>query len=229
MSMPRRAMKEMGFQACCLRCDAEDVVASNRCKKCISKHAVIRDTLANTSHDDPFSQFAKEMLMMAAEPHRYDHDEVHGMVLIEQQKLAAGLSAPVQQRTLDDVVSVFDNQKERRKANVLRDVANQNEWNDRPPTLEQREEILGVFGDEDHSDYGARTIPSKSIVQVDRSERIGEDVALTDRLEAAKNAQKATLQSKEAVEKEIFEELQNQRKEWKKVLSEVDELLDDDN
>lgn len=166
---------------------------------------------------------------MAAEPHRYDHDEVHGTVLIEQQKLAAGLSAPVQQRTLDDVVSVFDNQKERRKANILRDVANQNEWNDRPPTLEQREEILGVFGDEDHSDYGARTIPSKSIVQVDRSERIGEDVALTDRLEAAKNAQKATLQSKEAVEKEIFEELQNQRKEWKKVLSEVDDLLDDDN
>ena len=229
MSMPRRAMKEMGFQACCLRCDAEDVAASNRCKRCISRHTGIRDTLAYTSHDDPFSQFAKEMLMMAAEPHRHDHDEVHGEVLIEQQHLAAGLSAPIQQRTMEDVVSVFDDQKKRRKANVLRDVANQNEWNDSPPTLEQREGILEVFGEQDHSDYGARTIPSKSIVQVDRSERIGEDVALTDRLEAAKNAQKAPLQSKETVEKEIFEELQNQRKEWKKVLSEVDELLDDDN
>ena len=164
--------------------------------------------------------------MMAAEPHRHDHDEIHGPALLEQQRLAAALSTPVQQRTLDDVVSVFDNQKKQRKMNVLRDVANQNEWIERPPTLEQREEILEVFGGEDHSDYGARTIPSKAIAKVDRSERIGEDVALTDRLEAAKNAQSAPIQSKDTVEKEIFEELQNQRKEWKSVLSEVDKLLD---
>ena len=226
MSMPRRAMKEMGFQACCLRCDAEDIAATTRCKKCISRHAEIRDELAKISHDDPFSQFAKELLIMAAEPHRHDHDEIHGPALLEQQRLAAALSAPVQQQTLDDVVSVFDNQKKLRKRNVLRDVANQNEWIERPPTLEQREEILEVFGGEDHSDYGARTIPSKAIAKVDRSERIGEDVALTDRLEAAKNAQEAPIQSKDTVEKEIFKELQNQRKEWKSVLSEVDKLLD---
>ena len=224
--MPRRAMKEMGFQACCLRCDAEDIAATSRCKKCISRHTAIRDELAKISYDDPFTQFAKELLVMAAEPHRYDHDEVHGEVLLEQQRLAARLSAPVHQRTVDDVVSVFDNQKRQRKKNVLRDVANQNEWKNQPPTLEQREEILEVFGGEDHSDYGARTIPSKAIAKVDRSERIGEDVALTDRLEAAKNAQEAPIQSKDVVEKEIFEELQNQRKEWKNVLSEVDKLLD---
>jgi hypothetical protein len=123
---------------------------------------------------------------------------------------------------------VFDNQKKQRKVNILRDVANQNEWVDRPPTSEQREEILEVFGGEDHSDYGARTIPSREIAKVDRSERIGEDVTLTDRLEAAKNAQEVPIQSKEAIEKEIFEELQNQRKEWKTVLSEVDELLDNE-
>ena len=226
--MPRRAMKEMGFQACCLRCDAEDIAATSRCKKCISRHTGIRDELAKISYDDPFTQFAKELLVMAAEPHRYDHDEVHGDVLLEQQRLAARLSAPVQQRTVDDVVSVFDNQKRQRKKNVLRDVANQNEWKNQPPTLEQREEILEVFGGEDHSDYGARTIPSKAIAKVDRSERIGEDVALTDRLEAAKNAQEAPIQSKDVVEKEIFEELQNQRKEWKNVLSEVDKLLDNE-
>lgn len=228
MSMPRRAMKEMGFQACCLRCDAEDVAATSRCKKCISRHVGVRDELAKISHDDPFSQFAKELLVMAAEPHRHDHDEIHGPALLEQQRLAAGLSAPVQQQTLDDVLSVFDNQKKQRKVNILRDVANQNEWVDRPPTSEQREEILEVFGGEDHSDYGARTIPSREIAKVDRSERIGEDVTLTDRLEAAKNAQEAPIQSKEAIEKEIFEELQNQRKEWKTVLSEVDELLDNE-
>ena len=226
--MPRRAMKEMGFQACCLRCDAEDIAATSRCKKCISRHTGIRDELAKISYDDPFTQFAKELLVMAAEPHRYDHDEVHGEALLEQQRLAARLSAPVHQRTVDDVVSVFDNQKRQRKKNVLRDVANQNEWKNQPPTLEQREEILEVFGGEDHSDYGARTIPSKAIAKVDRSERIGEDVALTDRLEAAKNAQEAPIQSKDVVEKEIFEELQNQRKEWKNVLSEVDKLLDNE-
>ena len=96
-------MKEMGFQACCLRCDAADVAASIRCKRCISRHTSIRDQIAAVSHDDPFTQFAKEMLMMAAAPHRYDHDEVHRAVLVEQQHLAAGLSEPVQKSTIEDI------------------------------------------------------------------------------------------------------------------------------
>ena len=85
--------------------------------------------------------------------------------------------------------------------------------------------MIGKFEQQDHSEYGARTIPSRDIQQVDRSERSGEDVALTDRLQAATEAQRAPVEKKEQVEKENFEALQEQRKEWKNVLSEVDDLL----
>lgn len=226
MSMPRRAMKEMGFQACCLRCDAPDVAATSRCKKCISRHATIRDILADVSHDDSFSQFAKEMLLMAAEPHRHDHDEVNGPILIEQQRLAAQLTTHVEKRTVDDMFTVFDNQKQRHKTNILRDVANKNEWKDKPPTKQERDAMVEVFEENDHSDYGARTLPSRTIAKVDRSERVGEDVVLTDRITAAKKANEKPVHTQKETEKVVFEGLQSQRKEWKKVLSEVDDLLD---
>jgi len=220
-------MKEMGFQACCLRCDAEDIAASARCKRCISRHTSIRDHIAAVSHDDPFTQFAKEILMMAAAPHRHDHDEVHGPVLIEQQRLAAGLSEPVPQSTIEDIEALFEQQKNRRKPNVIQDIANQNTRRDDVPSEEERKEMIGMFEEKDHSKYGARTIPSREIQQVDRSERSGEDVALTDRIQAATNTEKAPVEEKEKAEKENFEELQQQRTDWKTVLSEVEDLLEE--
>ena len=43
----------------------------------------------------PALPLVKELMAMAAEPHRYDHDEVHGASLLEQQRLAGALvSAP---------------------------------------------------------------------------------------------------------------------------------------
>jgi hypothetical protein len=165
------------------------------------------------------------MLMMAAAPHRYDHDEVHGAVLVEQQRLAAGLSEPVPQPTTEDIEALFEQQKNRKKTNVVRDVANQNQWVDGAPTEDERKEMIDMFEEKDHSNYGARTIPSKEIQQVDRSERGGEDVALTDRIQAATNAEETPVEEKEQAEMDNFEELQEQRKEWKNVLSEVDDLL----
>ena len=45
MSMPRRAMKNMGLQACCLRCDEPDDAGSDRCKTCIGHHESIREKM----------------------------------------------------------------------------------------------------------------------------------------------------------------------------------------
>ena len=227
MSMPRRAMKEMGFQACCLRCNAVDVAASSRCKRCISRHTTIRDHIASVSHDDPFTQFAKEMLMMAAAPHRHDHDEVHGPALVEQQRLAAGLTEPIPESTIEDIEALFELQKNKKKQNVIKDIANQNQWKDEAPSKEVQEQMIGKFEQQDHSQYGARTIPSKEIKKVDRSERSGEDLALTDRLQAEVNTSQLPDDKKEIASRETFEGLQKQRKEWKNVLSEVDELLKD--
>lgn len=223
--MPRRAMKEMGFQACCLRCDAADIAASARCKGCIRRHTAIRDHMASVSHDDPFTQFAKEMLMMAAAPHRHDHDEVHGPTLLEQQRLAAGLSEPIPESTIEDIEAVFEQQKNTKKQNVIHDIANQNQWKDQAPSKEVQKEMIGMFEQQDHSQYGARTIPSKEIKPVDRSERRGEDLALTDRLQAAAANEGLPEEKKDAASQETFEELQKQREDWKGVLSEVDELL----
>ena len=69
---------------------------------------------------------------MAAEPHRYDHDEVHGQSLIEQQRLAGQLVGTPIKRTEHDVAMVFQAQREVEKSNALRDIGNQNPWKDAP-------------------------------------------------------------------------------------------------
>ena len=76
--------------------------------------------------------------------------------------------------------------------------------------------------------YGSRTVPSREIKPVDRRDRIGEDTELTDRLEAATKAQLAPKEKITEVEERTFEERQKNRKVWKKTLSDVKELLDDD-
>ena len=220
-------MKEMGFQACCLRCDAVDVAASSRCKRCIARHTTIRDKIANTSYDDPLTQFAKEMLMMAAAPHQYDHDEIHGQVLHEQQELASALSEPIPESTVEEVQALFNRQRAKKKRNIIQDVANQNEWKNEAPTKKLQQEMIGLFDEENHSEYGQRTIPSKKIKQVDRSDRSGEDRVLADRLEAEKNANRGDLREKVVVQKRIFNELQRKREDWKDVVDEVTELLDE--
>ena len=77
-----------------LRCP--DVSGVARCSPCIQHHRNVREVLASAPPDDPLYQLAKEIMAMAAEPHRYDHDEVHGNALIEQQRLAGSwlVSAP---------------------------------------------------------------------------------------------------------------------------------------
>ena len=68
MSMPRRAMKELGLQACCLRCDEADVIGSQRCKGCISHHRNVRELISAAATEDELFQFAKELVAMAASP-----------------------------------------------------------------------------------------------------------------------------------------------------------------
>ncbi|MGB0515746.1 MAG: hypothetical protein ACPGKR_02250 [Poseidonia sp.] len=231
MSMPRKAMQELGFQACCLRCDAPDVSGVARCSPCIQHHRNVREVLASAPPDEPLYQLAKEIMAMAAEPHRYDHDEVHGNALIEQQRLAGGL---VGQRTKldgDDVAAVFQEQREREKPNVLQDIANQNPWKNRPMRASEAQkvanEVLSVEGGYDPH-YGARTVPSKPIEKVDRTERPGEDTTLTDRVHAAASTHELDEEVAEIFEDIEFNQRQSKRKSLKAAMDEVKELVDDD-
>ena len=233
MSMPRRAMKELGLQACCLRCDEADVGGSQRCKGCISHHRNVRELIAASASEDELFQFAKELVAMAASPHRHDHDEIHGEVLLEQQRLAAALITATPLPTSEEVGDLFASQRNNEKSNIIRDVANQNPWKDDAPEVD----VATKIGQEAWSDaeaeasiahHGARTIPSKPIAKVDRSDRVGEDLQLSDRVHAAADAQNVPEELADDVEAIGFEARQRARKDLKDAISNLDEILDDD-
>ena len=83
---------------------------------------------------------------------------------------------------------------------------------DEPSKTSEEEDI-------DVRNYGSRTIPSKEIKEVDRSERIGEDITLSDRVQAAtKNTENP---------EEFIKIKQSERKKWKDVVGDIEDILDD--
>ena len=232
MSMPRKAMKELGFQACCLWCDAPDDAGAKRCGACITHHRTVRETIASSPPDDPLYQLAKEIMAFAAAPHRHDHDETHGSVLREQQRLAAGLSNPSPLPTSEQVGDLFAKQKSTQKESLIQQIGNKNPWKERPPSAE----IARVLGEEAWSDdalvddenYGARTVPSSPIQEVDRTERPGEDTNLTDRVLAAADVSAMDKDAAEIFEEIGFKRRQSEREDLKTTLKDIRKLVDDD-
>ena len=164
-------------------------------------------------------------------PHRYDHDEVHGDSLIEQQRLAAALVGAPAPRTSDDISAVFEEQRSTAKANMLRDVGNQNPWRDAPMQAADAKKIAEetwLLNPDVDQHYGARTIPSKPIAKVDRSERIGEDTTLTDRVHAAASQAGMDEASAKIFEDLDFKQRQRRRQKMKDAMKDVKELVDDD-
>jgi len=227
MAMPRRAMKDLGFQACCLRCDAEDVVGSDRCRSCISHHKKVRELIAKAPQSDELFQLARDLLAMAANPNRYDHDEVHGPALREQQLLANSMADAKPLPTSEEVGQLFANQAKRDKTSIIQSVANQNPWKDELPPEEVLEHMVGSLQAED-IEHGERTIPSRPIAAVDRSDRVGEDRSMIDKIEAEKAASQAPEPLKEVVEAATLAQRKRDRAEWEDAQSDVSELLDDD-
>ena len=227
MAMPRRAMKDLGFQACCLRCDAKDIAGTERCRSCISHHQKIRDLIAKAPQSDELFQLARELLAMAANPNRYDHDDVHGPVLIQQQRLANSMTEAKELPTSEDIEQVFAKQAEREKTSIVQSVGNQNPWKDELPPEEILEHMVESLEVEDYS-HGARTIPSRPIAAVDRSDRLGEDRKISDKIVAERAASKAPEPLKEIVESATIAERERDRAEWESAQSDVSDLLDDD-
>ncbi|MGB1475465.1 MAG: hypothetical protein ACPG73_04605 [Candidatus Poseidoniaceae archaeon] len=227
MAMPRRAMKDLGFQACCLRCDAKDVAGSARCRSCISHHTKVRDQIAKAPQSDELFQLARELLTMAANPNRYDHDEVHGPALIQQQRLANSMTEAKELPTSEDIEQIFAMQAEKKKENIVQSVGNQNPWRDELPPEEILEQMAESLEVEDFS-HGARTIPSRPIAAVDRSDRLGEDRKMSDKIVAERVALDAPEPVRDIVESATIAERERGRAEWESAQSEVSELLDDD-
>ena len=225
--MPRRAMKDLGFQACCLRCDASDVAGSERCRSCITHHKGVREQIAKAPQSNELFQLARDLLAMAASPNRYDHDEVHGPSLREQQRLANSLVEAKPLPTSEDISELFAAQAKRKKTSVVQTVGNQNPWKDQLPTEEVMTHMAESLEAEDIA-HGARTIPSRTIARVDRSDRLGEDRKMVDKIEAEKAAIDAPEPLKDIVESATIAQRKRDRKDWEDAQSGVSELLDGD-
>ena len=225
--MPRRAMKDLGFQACCLRCDASDVAGSERCRSCITHHKGVREQIAKAPQSNELFQLARDLLAMAASPNRYDHDEVHGPSLREQQRLANSLVEAKPLPTSEDISELFAAQAKRKKTSVIQTVGNQNPWKDQLPTEEVMTHMAESLEAEDIA-HGARTIPSRTIAPIDRSDRLGEDRKMVDKIEAEKAAIDAPEPLKNIVESATLAQRKRDRKDWEEAQSEVSELLDGD-
>ena len=215
MSMPRRAMQEMGFQSCCLLCDARDVAGTKRCRTCIEKHSLTRKNIEERPSDDLVGQFARELFQMISAPHRWDHDTVHGPELERIQYLAGLVSAPKKMPTTEEISELFATQAKKVKRSLIQDVANRNPWKEAPPSAEE----AWLFGENlpviEDLVPGARTIPNRPIPKVDRSDRVGEDRALVD-----------VLASQEAKDEAVIEQRETAREDWSKALDSVGGILD---
>ncbi len=225
MSLPRRAMSDMGLAVCCLMCDAPDDAGSARCKSCISSHEKVRERIAKG--DDGVSRWGRELLAMLANPHRYDHDDVHGDVLQGYVRLLADHEGPRAAPTQDEIDALFAAAKARPKGSLIRDMANQSPWKDVAPSAQFARAMSDDIAEVDDVHAGMRTVPSREIETVDRSDRVGEDAALTDRVSANAAVQDAPERLKDALADAHVAKRKAKRDKLTDAMEGLDDLLDE--
>ena len=123
--------------------------------------------------------------------------------------------------------SVVSQTKAKKKRNIVQEVGNQNKWKNELPAEEILQIMAETLAPEERHD-GQRTVPSRPIPSVDRSDRPGEDSEMVDRLEAERVASEAPKDLRRAVESATLGEKKKRRFDWEKISSEVSNLLDDD-
>ena len=145
MSLPRRAMEQMGFSVCCLMCDAADVPGSERCKVCIKGHTRARDRLTSGKASTKAQRLARELVTMLSDPFSYIDDEIHG----ESMQYYSEIIREHQQDPDNPTQRGERSQRLSRKTSLIRQVANQNRWADKPPDKDQMEEMREILRDGD--------------------------------------------------------------------------------
>ncbi len=216
MSQPRKAMKSMGFQGCCLRCDAEDVVGLKRCNNCIEFHTRVKSILVSDG-DSELIQHMRQLYSMLSKPEMFDADEIHGNQLIYQQSLVSNVDFDEGFIYPDDIEELYVKQGSTEQRRIMQDLVNKNPWKHKPPSNEVAK-LIGVetwnndeLANQEYS--GKRTNPSKEITPINKDERVGEDLKI---------GIKASIETEEDVKVKI-----KQREIWKNLIDEVDDILDD--
>ena len=146
MSLPRRAMEQMGFAICCLTCDTPDIPGSERCRQCIHSHAKAREKLTSGPATTKAERLAREQVTMLADPGKYIDDSEHGEFMLNYVRLIDAHQGVEQVITMEQVEARFAAQRAKKDKSIIREVANQNPWAERAPDAEEREEMLQMFG-----------------------------------------------------------------------------------
>ena len=145
MSLPRRAMEQMGFSVCCLMCDAPYIAGSVRCKACIKGHTRARDRLTSGKARTKAQRLARELVTMLSDPFSHIDDEVHG----ESMQYYSEIIREHQQDPNKPPQRHGRSQRLSRKTSLIREVANQNRWADKPPDENQIDEMREILRDGD--------------------------------------------------------------------------------
>ena len=216
VSLPRRAMIEMGRQVCCLMCDAPDAPNSSRCRECISAHRSLHERLEHLDRSDPLRQLAGELSTMLRNPERFDHDEEQREMLEHYQRLMGIHLGSRRPRTTEDVAEIFTRQREGKGYE----------------TAASDDDIIAVRAisrsiTPSEAPDPRRSVPSRPTHQVDRSSRSGEDVELDARVGA--QVRSATLPDElaESTEAAHAKAVTSKRKSISDVIDSIDDLFDD--
>jgi len=124
-----------------LCCDEPDVAGSERCRSCIASHSRTRERLS-TQATSKADRLAREFVTMLSNPAAHTEDPTHGEMMIHYSSLIDAHQGQAPAKTIEEMVAVFERQRNKRQRSLIRDVANQNEWNDVELDAEQREEML---------------------------------------------------------------------------------------
>ena len=192
----------------------------------------IREEIVKASPDDLLYQFAKELLAMMVAPHRYDNDPIHGPCLEEQQLLAAAYLPKGEEQTEEDVFEIFETQKNITKPNIIQNIANKNKWKDQPPDPKSARRIGETAWKDDEIDvkqyHSGRTVPSQDISPVDRSDRKGEDVEMVARANIKAQRDHVDDEILEIIENEELHQRKSKEKNWDSAVSDVLNMLNDE-
>ena len=133
----------------------------------------------------------------------------------------------VQATTQEGVEARFAADRNKQKGSIIRDMANRSEWKDGAPSPELAKSMSDEIDEVEVEHLGRRTVPSRVIDEVDRSDRPGEDLTLTDRVIANAAVQDAPVELQELLADEHVAKRKAKRDELSDAVESLDDILDD--
>ena len=216
MSLPRRAMMEMGFQICCLTCDAPDIPASSRCRGCISSHRSLHERVEKFEPSDPIRQLANELTIMIRNPEKFDHEEEHRDAFEYYRRAINMHTDSGKRKSVEDIIDVFTRQRQGKGyVSLIDDKVVEN-----AKLLSQEIEPLDAPDPR-------RTRPSRETNIVDRNSRLGEDPELNARVEAKNKSKELPDELVGLFEEGYVKAKSVIRGSKEEVLDRIDDLLED--